>query len=124
VIKRELNIRLICECLCDERLKGKVEGSTLLVYTGLCGTLEHWDPKIETRLIDERFQSVIGECVISLWRIKGSYLRVIPAVLTLHSFSVTDITQRGDTSRRRDPSHTRWRKLLSNPHQYCPFSRF
>jgi hypothetical protein len=33
-----------------------------LVYTGLCGGLEHL--KIETRLTDERFESVIGECEI------------------------------------------------------------
>ena len=34
--------------------------STLLVYTGLSGGLEHL--KIETRLIDERYTSVMGEC--------------------------------------------------------------
>jgi hypothetical protein len=50
------------ECWCDERLKTKVEGSTLLTYTTLIGGLEHL--KIETRLIDERFASVMGECVI------------------------------------------------------------
>jgi hypothetical protein len=61
-IKRELNRRLIYECRCDERLKPKTEGSTHLVYTGLCGRLEH--PKIETRLINERFTSVMGEYVI------------------------------------------------------------
>jgi hypothetical protein len=60
-IKRKSNRRLIHECRCDERLKAKVEGSTRLVYTGLCGGLEHL--KIETRLIDERFASVMGECV-------------------------------------------------------------
>ncbi len=38
---------------CDERLKAKAERSTHLVYTGLCGELEHL--KIETRFIDERF---------------------------------------------------------------------
>ena len=38
------------------------EGSTHLVYTGFLGGLEH--QKIETRLIDERFTSVMGECVI------------------------------------------------------------
>jgi hypothetical protein len=59
-IKRELNRRLIYECRCDERLKA--EGSTRLAYTGLRGGLEHL--KIETRLIDERFESVMGECVI------------------------------------------------------------
>jgi len=50
------------ECRCDERLKVKVEGSTRLTYTGLCGGLEHL--KIETRVIDVRFGSVMGECVI------------------------------------------------------------
>jgi hypothetical protein len=51
------------EYRCDERLKAtKAEGSTHLTYTGLRGGLEHL--KIETRLIDERFASVMGECVI------------------------------------------------------------
>jgi hypothetical protein len=40
------------ECRCDERLKVKVEGGTRLVYTVLCGGLEHLN--IETRLTDER----------------------------------------------------------------------
>ena len=44
------------------RLKDKAEGSTRLTYTGLRGGLEHL--KIETRFIDERFASVMGECVI------------------------------------------------------------
>ncbi len=44
-----------------QRLKTKSEGSTRLVYTGLIGGLEHL--KIETRLIDEMFVSVMGECV-------------------------------------------------------------
>jgi hypothetical protein len=48
------------EYRCDERLKTKAEGSTRLAYTGLRGGLEHL--KIETRLIDERFASVMGEC--------------------------------------------------------------
>jgi hypothetical protein len=39
--KRELNIRRIYECQCDERLKTKTEGSTRLVYTGLCEGLEY-----------------------------------------------------------------------------------
>jgi hypothetical protein len=43
-------------------LKDKAEGSTLLAYTGLCGELEHL--KIETSLIDGRFASVMGECVV------------------------------------------------------------
>jgi hypothetical protein len=62
VINRDLNRRLIYECRFDERLKDKAEGSTRLGYTWLRGGLEHL--KIETRLIDERFVSVIGECVI------------------------------------------------------------
>ena len=49
-------------CRCDERLKDKAEGSTRLPYTRLCGGLEHLT--IETRSIDERFTSVMGECVI------------------------------------------------------------
>ena len=32
-IKQKLNRRLVCECPCDERLKGTAEGSTLLTYT-------------------------------------------------------------------------------------------
>jgi hypothetical protein len=50
----------------DERLKPKAEGSTRLAYTGMCGGLEHL--KIETRLIDERFASVMGECVTLKFR--------------------------------------------------------
>jgi hypothetical protein len=49
------------ECRGDERLKVKAEGSTRLAYTGVCGGLENL--KIETRLIDERFVNVMGECV-------------------------------------------------------------
>ncbi len=46
-----------------ERLKPKGEDSTCLGYTGFLGELEHL--KIETRLINEKFASVIGdECVI------------------------------------------------------------
>jgi hypothetical protein len=44
-------------------VKDKDEGTTLLTYTGLCGGLEHL--KKETRLIDERFVSVMGELT---WR--------------------------------------------------------
>ncbi len=62
VIKREINRIIMYECRCDERLKDKPERSTRLVYTGFRGGLEHL--KIETRLIDERFPSVMGECVI------------------------------------------------------------
>ena len=60
--KRDLKIRPIYECRCDERLKTKAKEFTRLTYTGLFGGLEHL--KIEPRLIDERFESVMGECVI------------------------------------------------------------
>ena len=43
------------------RLKTKSEKSTCLSYTGLIGGLEKL--KIETRLIDEMFASVMGEYV-------------------------------------------------------------
>ena len=56
-IKRELQRIPIHECGCDEKLKVKGEGSTRLAYTGLLGGLGHL--KIETRLIDEMFASVI-----------------------------------------------------------------
>ncbi len=50
-IKREVKIKPIYECRCDERLKTKVEESTRLTYTGTCtgllGELEHL--KIKTR---------------------------------------------------------------------------
>ena len=62
MIKQELKRRPIYGCRFNERLKTKVEGSTRLSYTGLCGGLEHL--KIETRIIDKRFPSVMGECVI------------------------------------------------------------
>jgi hypothetical protein len=61
-IKWELKIRPKYECRCDERLKTKSEESTRLTYTGLHGEPEH--PKIKMRLIDEKFGSVMGECVI------------------------------------------------------------
>jgi hypothetical protein len=57
-IERKVNRRLIYKCRCDERLKAKGEGSTRLSYTGLRGGLEHL--KIETRLIDKSFASVMG----------------------------------------------------------------
>jgi hypothetical protein len=46
----------------DERLKTRTEESTRLVDTGLVVELEHL--KIKTRLIDEMFKSVRGECEI------------------------------------------------------------
>ncbi len=60
--KRELKRRPTYEYRCDERLKAKAERSTRLAYTGLREGLEHL--KIKTRLINERFASVMGACVI------------------------------------------------------------
>ncbi len=60
-MKRKLKTRPLYECRCDERLKTKAEESTCLVYTVLIGELEYL--KIETRLIDEMFASVMGEYV-------------------------------------------------------------
>ena len=50
------------EYRCDERLKVKAEGSTRLTYTGFREGLELL--KIKTRLINEKFASVMSECVI------------------------------------------------------------
>ena len=61
-IKRELRIRCIYECRCDERLQTKTKEFTRLAHTGLVVELEHL--KIETRLIDEKFANAKGECEI------------------------------------------------------------
>ncbi len=60
-IKGELKRRLIYEYRCDERLKTKNEESIRLVDTGLVVELEHLKTKT-TRLKDEKFVSVKGEC--------------------------------------------------------------
>ena len=65
-ITREVKIKPISECRCDERLKTKPEESTRLTDTGFLGELEHL--KIKTRLIDEKFASVMGAL---LWRPKA-----------------------------------------------------
>jgi hypothetical protein len=57
-----IKTRPISDCRCDERLKPKDEEYTCLAYTGLLEELEYL--KIETRLIDEKFASVMGECVM------------------------------------------------------------
>ncbi len=61
-INRELKVIPISECRCDERLQTKDEESTRPSDTGLFGELEHL--KIKTRLIDEKFASMMGEYVI------------------------------------------------------------
>jgi hypothetical protein len=65
-MKLEVKIKPISECRCDERLKTKPEESARLTDTGLLRELEHL--KIKTRLIDEKFASVMGEL---LWRPKA-----------------------------------------------------
>ncbi len=57
-----LKTRPIYDCRYDERLKPKDDESTWLAYTGLLEKLEYL--KIETRLIGEKFASVMGGCVI------------------------------------------------------------
>jgi hypothetical protein len=52
----------VYEYRCDEGLEDKDEGSTRFLYAGFRGGLGHL--KIESKLIDERFPSVMGECVI------------------------------------------------------------
>ena len=65
--------------------RSKTVGSTLLTYTGWRGGLEHL--KIETRLIDERFVSVMGECHFDvtgfclLWIHTGKYYESIQVYL-------------------------------------------
>jgi hypothetical protein len=61
-INRELKIRCIYECRCDERLQTETKKFTHLTYTALVVVeLEHL--KIETRLIDEKFVNTMGEYV-------------------------------------------------------------
>ncbi len=71
-IKRELNERLTYECRCDERLKD--ERSTRLPYTVFHGGQEHL--KIKKRLIDEKFASVMGECVFVKLQVRRLYLEL------------------------------------------------
>ncbi len=59
-ITREAKRRLTYEYRCDERLKTKNEESTRLTDTGLVVELEHL--KTKTRLKDEKFANVRGEC--------------------------------------------------------------
>ncbi len=61
-IKREIQTRPTYDCRYDERLEPKYDEFTCLGYTGLFEELEYL--KIETRFIDEKFPSVMGECVM------------------------------------------------------------
>jgi hypothetical protein len=59
-MKRKLKIKPIYECRCNARIQTK--RFTLLSHTGLVVELE--DLKIKTRLTNEKFASVKGECAI------------------------------------------------------------
>jgi hypothetical protein len=59
-MKRNLKIKPIYECRCNERLQTK--RFTRLSHTGLVVELENL--KIKTRLTNEKFASVKGECEI------------------------------------------------------------
>ena len=59
-MKRKLKIKPIYECRCNGRLQTK--RFTRLSHTGLVVELEHL--KIKTRLTNEKFASVKGECEI------------------------------------------------------------
>ena len=59
---REIQRKHLSGYRCNERIKAKTDGYKRLTYTGLSGDLEHLT--IETRLISESFEFVMGECVI------------------------------------------------------------
>ena len=59
-MKRKIKIKSIYECRCNGRLQTK--RFTHLTHTGLVVELEHL--KIKTRLTNEKFASVKGECEI------------------------------------------------------------
>jgi hypothetical protein len=58
--KWNLKTKYVCECRCYKRLQTKTKEFTCLSYTELVLELEHL--KIETRLITEMFENVMGEC--------------------------------------------------------------
>ena len=59
-MNRKLKIKPIYECRCNVRLQTK--RFTRIAHTGLVVELEHL--KIKTRLKNEKFVSVKGECQI------------------------------------------------------------
>jgi hypothetical protein len=59
-----LKIKPIYECRYDERLQTKTKRFTRRVYTGLVVKLGLEHLKIKTRLTNEKFASVKGECEI------------------------------------------------------------
>ena len=61
-LKREVKRIHISGYRCNERFKSKTDGSQRLGSTGFRGDLEHLT--IETGLIREIFECVMGECVM------------------------------------------------------------
>jgi hypothetical protein len=59
-MKRKLKTKPIYECRCNGRLQTR--RFTCLTHTGLVVELEHL--KVKTRLTNEKFASVKGECEI------------------------------------------------------------
>ena len=80
VYTTQSKIKPISQCRCDERLKTKAEESTGFSDTGLFGELEHL--KIKTRLVDEKFVSVMGECDLEVMD-TPSILNIIRKVASL-----------------------------------------
>jgi hypothetical protein len=58
--KTKAKDKICMGCRCYERLQPNTKEFTRLVYTELVLELEHL--KIETRLITEMFENVMGEC--------------------------------------------------------------
>jgi hypothetical protein len=72
---------------------GKSEGSTRLGYTGFRGGLEHL--KIETKLTDEWFPCVMGECeIVTLLLYRDRDTTVVRGHCR-HSLGVSDIDTLG-----------------------------
>ncbi len=76
----------------------KDDDSTWLAYTGLLEELEYL--KIETRLIDEKFASVMGECDLDMM-VTPSKLNVIRKVSSLASVRPTLLWSWAEKAARR-----------------------
>jgi hypothetical protein len=65
----------------------------------LCGGLEHL--KIETRLIDERFVSVMGECEIVTLKVRQFIFKVIRSAAALvRMLPIFDLSYEENAARR------------------------
>jgi hypothetical protein len=117
----------INECRCDKRLKTKDEESTHLGDTGLHGELEHLT--IKTRLLDEKFPSVMGEYGLCV----RSWLGRHPAKIEItrssggssHHTKSFFFYKNHDFSRYPRRVHTSWypcRESTSGPRRVTPLS--